>query len=258
VMLPSAVLRSQARFQRQALIRGRPFLFTFAASCTRSAMNGYVLRPPLGTSSANGFASFGTLPSDLKQEKVEKWGPSFLPDGYAEFLDTAWTTPAESLVSITDQRSGEAWDVIYIVPAALVENRARIALVRRTPVCNRRVSVRAENRTDNTSLLVCAQLPCRLSPLESSLDQDPDLPGVLTGAFTMECPFITAGEGVTGAGIAAQAAGTRFAFDPKNSIVTDDPAVYGGAGPVMQYRIASVPVDVGGDEHHQKYMVTLK
>lgn len=257
-MLPSEVLRSQARFQRQALIRGRPLLFTFAGNCIRSAMNGYVLRPPLGTSSANGFASFGTLPSDLKQERVEKWGPSFLPDGYVEFLDTVWATPAERLLSITDGRSGEAWDVIYIVPTAFVENRARIALVRRTPVYNRLVSVHLENRTDNTKSLVVAQMPCRLSPLESSLDQDPDLPGVLTGAFTLECPFVLAGDGVLGAGISPQAAGTRFAFDPKSSIVTDDPSVYGGAGPTQQYRIASVPLDPGGDGHLQKYLVTLK
>ena len=254
----SAILRSQARFQRQALIRGRPLLFTFAGPWTRAAMNGYVLRSPLGTTNANGFASFATLPSDLKQELVEKWGRTFTPDGYVQFLDAGWTVPAESLTTITDTGSGEAWDVIYVLPTAFVENRPRMALVRRTPVYNKVVSVRAEDPTANTNLLIAQNLPCRLTPIDSGLDQDPELPSLLTATYTLECPYVYAGTDVLGAGIASQPAGTRLAFNPKPCIVTDNPSVYGSAGPVVSFRIASLPTDPGGEFHHQRYIVNLK
>ncbi|MGI4787931.1 MAG: hypothetical protein ACRYFS_03670 [Janthinobacterium lividum] len=256
--LPSAILRSQARFQRRALISGRPLLFTFAGPYTRAAATAAVSRPVRGTARGSGFASFGSLPSDLKQEKVDKWGKSFMPDGYCEFSDSGWVSAAETLSAITDVRSGEAWDVIYVLPAAFVEDRCRMALVRRTPVYNRLVTVRVQNQTDNTDALVASSFPCRLSPLASSLDQDDDLPSILTASYQMECPYVAAAAGDAGAGTVVIPGGFTVAFDPKSTVIIDDPSVYSAPGPVISYRVGSLPMDVGGDLHHIKLILNLK
>ena len=237
--------------------------FTFAAPPTRAALNGFVSRAPLGVATGGGILSLGGVPSDLKREKLEKWGDSFQPDGDLLFSASLFLAATSygpgTLTTATDNRdlNGESYDILYVPPAAFMENASRIAWVRRQPVYNKLVSVRVQDGVDNTDLLLVAGLPCRLSPQDAGLDQSGDLGSVMTSSVVMECPVVTADSGVLGAGIAIWPPLKLITFAPKSCVVIDDPAAYGQSGPILTYRVAGPGQDPGGDGHHARYLLSL-
>lgn len=262
--LPGTTLRRRAHFDRQLIARQERLLtFAFAGPWTRSAANGFVLRAPLGTLHARARLSLAGVTSDLKREKVQKWGESFTPDGDMEFscsvLEGVYAGQQIASVSDPSDPGGPViYDVLFVPPAAYGEDVYRTAWVRLQPVYNRLVQVTLQGAVDGGSQVLLANLPCRLTPDGSALDfQEAGLGGVATAGLRLECPYVLSGTDAPGPGVVAVPPGALVRMPPKQAIVTDDPAAYGMPGLPVRYRVDGPSQDAGGDGHHSVTMVSL-
>jgi hypothetical protein len=80
----------------------------------------------------------------------------------------------------------------------------------------------------------------------------------LSSSVYMDCPIVLGDSSVLGQGVAPSPAGKRLSLTPKAAVVVDDPAAYGGVGPVRAYRVASVNLDPGGDGFICRYILSLQ
>ncbi len=263
--LPSDMLRRQAKFDRRLLTARvrRSCAFAFAGPWTRSPVDGTVSRAPLGTVTSGGILSLGGVVSDLKREKMMRWGSSFQPDGDLLFSlsvfaqNVAYTPGALTSVTDTSYGDGQVYDVVYVPPGAFVEDACGTAWLRRDPVYNKVVTVRVQDPVNSIDTVLLANMPCRLTPGASGLDPDDDLGNVSVSSLLLECPFIVAGAGTAGTGIVPWTAGNRFRLTSKRTVIVDDPSAYGLTGPVITYRVDSAGMDSGGDLHHVRHLVSL-
>lgn len=253
--------REQALFAQKAMRQGCPLALTYAGKYLYDPVLATATPAPItpATATCYGFTSLKATSSDFMKQTVQKLGETFLPDGVVLL---PMTVPLDNLVSIHDTRTPGAAPLYVVIaaPDTISEGIYHMAYVRAQSPFNRTVRVVAEskNRVSKDPNILIKSFPARLTFPSIGGSTAGDLVNTEFGAIDDATPFLEIPN-------LYLANGSPVYFDPKHTIIQDDPALGGTPGTILgqtgglffSYRIVSPNLDPGGDKHHQRYLVQL-